>query len=1227
MARKNEFRGLSGAVLLVGVLLCCCQGSFAAIGGGRVTFTISGNVGAPMVTLNGLPGNPKSDIQGFFSVVVPYGHKGIIRPHKVGWTFEPPSRSIKAMENNLTGQDFEATEIRYTIRGNVQKPGVKLIGLPGEPVSDAQGNYIATVPYGWNKTVTPQKDGYRFLPGNRKYSIVIADRTNDNYAPSEIQIEISGSTGQPGVTLTVTGLSDISTDALGNYAFSVKYGWSGTVKPTKEGCLFSPAEQPYDNIKEDQLRQDFVTEVIQFVVSGAVGAPGVEIKGLPTTVLTDDSGFFQSPVNYGWSGTLTPFKEGYVFKPSYKTIPRVLDQVSADFEAKMKTFKISGSTGVPNVQLEGFPGNPMTGPGGVYEVEVPYNWSGVVTPYRHGYTFTPESQTHQEVKRDKSRQIFKHEILTYRIAGTTGVPQVKLNFKPQAGSGKVITSNASGSYDTKVDFDWQGTITPEKEGYNFSPQMRPIANLSGDLLYESFTATLRKHKISGSIISNRGGAVVDATIFTEIGSDISAVTDENGKFELEVDYNWQGQLTPYKEGYTFKPINIKIAPITMNRSSLGFEGTVEMLEISGEIIIDDKPVEGVIMDAGPDIDRAVSDQTGRFSVKVPYDWSGEITPKKAGWYFDPPSETFANVRTDIRNGEPQIPVEQDQGQTPPPPVPDPATDGTPLVDVPPPLTDIEDTGPTIIKEIGPDANELATPVEPTTDTSNPELEALRAQVKALQEQMAGAGTLTAGSVGQEGAKLMPVFFEQEDMVMALQTLATDFGETIIPDAAVAGSVSCDLSSVTLEQALDVMLAGTGFTWKKTEFYYLVSSSSPTSPGFMEASETRRVKLSFVDATTAISLLSTGFQQYVQGQGRTSSGASLGTSTSTGGTYSSGFSLSGATAPRSVAGRIVIVTAPRPIVERIVADLKKIDKKPNHVFLDARVVVMEKGNLLNMGIEWQWPTVSAGTFRNPPLDLASTTTNVLGGEWPWSMAIGYSSSGAFTNALQMAINLMEENGEARVVANPQVMTQDGKLANFGVIMEEYYMMVPQVGDLGAFGFSRAELEKIESGTRLSITPYIGDSNDINLEVAVELSDSIPQARGTDLPVVTRRQTMNTVAVRDGGTVALAGLTQNRQTVRRKRTPGLSAIPILGGLFNNDYDDKSTSEVAVFVTARLVPEEAGNIAPAPRQAGAGPTGVFRPANASDTVIGPGYTPTGNFQEDLRQSLMESRANRRR
>ena len=125
------------------------------------------------------------------------------------------------------------------------------------------------------------------------------------------------------------------------------------------------------------------------------------------------------------------------------------------------------------------------------------------------------------------------------------------------------------------------------------------------------------------------------------------------------------------------------------------------------------------------------------------------------------------------------------------------------------------------------------------------------------------------------------------------------------------------------------------------------------------------------------------------------------------------------------------------------------------------------------------------------------------------------------------------------------------------------------------------------TSLTITPNIGDNNDITLELSVEVSDSIPKGRGSDLPVVTRRTAKNAVRVKDGGTVALAGLTESRSRLKEKRVPGLGDLPLVGSLFTNTDTDKLSREVAVFVTAYLVPE--GGQIPAqleaePRQVGA-------------------------------------------
>jgi len=385
-------------------------------------------------------------------------------------------------------------------------------------------------------------------------------------------------------------------------------------------------------------------------------------------------------------------------------------------------------------------------------------------------------------------------------------------------------------------------------------------------------------------------------------------------------------------------------------------------------------------------------------------------------------------------------------------------------------------------------------------------------------------------------------WDETDLVTVLKDIASQADVTIIPDETIVAMVTCTLKDVPLEEALDTVLGGTGYIWKKTPYYYLVCSAGIRDTMFSFVSETRRIKMNYITANAAVGLLSSVFRDYVQ--------AEIG--------------------PPGTDTYTVVVTAPPALMERIISDLKQIDHARPAVLLDARIVVMEHGNLLNLGTEWGFPRISFGFFSS---DFRGTPGFAdFGGEMPWGLQIGYTPDAQFTNSLDIALNLLTQNDEATILANPQVLAQDGKVAEITVMTEEYYMMT--AATTGGY-YARSDLEKVESGTKLTITPHIGDNNDITLELAIEVSDSIPRGIGSDLPVVTRRTSTNTVRIKDGGTVALAGLSENRTRTAKRRVPGLSKLPLIGGLFKNTKDDKSTREIAVFVTANIISETGQSI----------------------------------------------------
>jgi hypothetical protein len=163
------------------------------------TFAISGTASIAGVTMKGLPGDPITNNHGYYMAVVNYGWSGTVTPTKEGYSFEPPHLRYAKVASDLN-DDYQAKILKYTISGQVGMPGVEMTGLPGNPVTDEKGLYSTTIEYGWKGRVEPKKEGYRFEPRSKLYSVVKTDLHDQNYiaepAPPA-QLQYGGQGWQP----------------------------------------------------------------------------------------------------------------------------------------------------------------------------------------------------------------------------------------------------------------------------------------------------------------------------------------------------------------------------------------------------------------------------------------------------------------------------------------------------------------------------------------------------------------------------------------------------------------------------------------------------------------------------------------------------------------------------------------------------------------------------------------------------------------------------------------------------------------------------------------------------------------------------------------------------------------------------------------------------------------------------------------------------------------------
>ena len=265
-------------------------------------------------------------------------------------------------------------------------------------------------------------------------------------------------------------------DGSGNYSTSVTNGWSGTVTPAKTGYAFIPAST-VSNVTSNQTGQDYgdATGAIHDLRERGTG--GVTLIGLPGNPVSDGSGNYSTSVTNGWSGTVTPAKTGYAFIPASRTYTNVTsNQTSKDYTAtQLGPFTISGNTGTGGVTLIGLPGNPVSDGSGNYSTSVTNGWSGTVTPAKTGYAFIPASRTYTNVTSNQTGQDYTATQLgPFTISGNTGTGGVTLGGLP----GNPV-SDGSGNYSATVPSGWaDGTVTPTKIGYTFSPASRTYTNVT-----------------------------------------------------------------------------------------------------------------------------------------------------------------------------------------------------------------------------------------------------------------------------------------------------------------------------------------------------------------------------------------------------------------------------------------------------------------------------------------------------------------------------------------------------------------------------------------------------------------------------------------------------------------------------------------------------------------------------------------------------------------------------
>ena len=184
---------------------------------------------------------------------------------------------------------------RDALGNTVGLEGVVMKGMPGDPVTDANGYYEAEIPFGWSYTVTPEKDCWNFEPASRQYSEVISGHSGQDFSAIEQRHTISGyvknAFGQGIGAVLLKGAEDeFLTAADGYFSLSVPCGWSGTLTPENDLCTFTPSSLTFSDMRSDLTGQSFEGYILDLSLAAdpQTGAAPLTVNFTCTAIDGDD---------------------------------------------------------------------------------------------------------------------------------------------------------------------------------------------------------------------------------------------------------------------------------------------------------------------------------------------------------------------------------------------------------------------------------------------------------------------------------------------------------------------------------------------------------------------------------------------------------------------------------------------------------------------------------------------------------------------------------------------------------------------------------------------------------------------------------------------------------------------------------------------------------------------------------------------------------------------------
>lgn len=255
--------------------------------------------------------------------------------------------------------------------------------------------------------------------------------------------------------------------------------------------------------------------------------------------------------------------------------------------------------------------------------------------------------------------------------------------------------------------------------------------------------------------------------------------------------------------------------------------------------------------------------------------------------------------------------------------------------------------------------------------------------------------------------------------------------------------------------------------------------------------------------------------------------------------------------------MIIITDTQERIDQAREIVFQLDKVTPQIMIEVKVVEVTKEFARSIGINWNLSNAAAITSNfvddfsiavNPASEISK-----LSADFSFFRLFGSS-----VTALNAQLEASEEQGDARIVSSPRIMTLDNKKAKIKQGLEVGYLERDSSG-LATVKFKNVDL-------LMEVTPHVTPDQRISMNVLVTKNDVVGEFN--EVPIISTNEAQTELLVNDNDTVVIGGVIKTTNKNEDQGLPFLTGIPVIGVLFGKEIKEDERSELLIFLTPSII-----------------------------------------------------------